>query len=63
MGMTGGLSAYVKMNVKPIGAFKSGLIRQVVFEGRGLKVPGTTIRVLASIGVCVCVNTYGLNSP
>ena len=25
------------MNVKPIGAFKSGLIRQVVFERRGLK--------------------------
>ena len=23
------------MNVKPIGAFKSGLIRQVVFERRG----------------------------
>ena len=30
----------VKMNVKPIGAFKSGLIRQVVFERRGLKIQG-----------------------
>ena len=28
------------MNVKPIGAFKSGLIRQVVFEHRGLKIQG-----------------------
>ena len=28
------------MNVKPIGAFKSGLIRQVVFERRGLKIQG-----------------------
>ena len=27
LGMTGGLSTQVKMNVKPIGAFKSGLIR------------------------------------
>ena len=35
LGMTGGLSTQVKMNVKPIGAFKSGLIRQVVFERRG----------------------------
>ena len=26
------------MNVKCIGAFKSGLIRQVVFERRGLKI-------------------------
>ena len=39
-GMTGGLSTQVKMNVKPIGAFKSGLIRQVVFERRGLKIQG-----------------------
>ena len=38
--MTGGLSTQVKMNVKPIGAFKSGLIRQVVFECRGLKIQG-----------------------
>jgi len=34
--MRGGLSTQVKMNVKPIGAFKSYLIRQVVFERRGL---------------------------
>ena len=40
LGMTGGLSTQVKMNVKPIGAFKSGLIRQVVFERRGLKIQG-----------------------
>ena len=40
LGMTGGLSKQVKMNVKPIGAFKSGLIRQVVFERRGLKIQG-----------------------
>ena len=40
MGMTGGLSTQVKVNVKPIGAFKSGLIRQVVFERRGLKIQG-----------------------
>ena len=38
--MTGGLSTQVKVNVKPIGAFKSGLIRQVVFERRGLKIQG-----------------------
>ena len=38
--MTGGLSTQVKMNVKPIGAFKSGLIRLVVFERRGLKIQG-----------------------
>ena len=38
--MTGGLSTQVKMNVKPIGAFKCGLIRQVVFERRGLKIQG-----------------------
>ena len=38
--MTGGLSTQVKVNVKPIGAFKSGLIRQVVFECRGLKIQG-----------------------
>ena len=36
LGMTGGLSTQVKMNVKPIGAFKSGLIRQVVFELQGV---------------------------
>ena len=40
MGMTGGLSTQVKVNVKPIGVFKSGLIRQVVFEHRGLKIQG-----------------------
>ena len=41
LGMTGGLSTQVKMNVKPIGAFKSGLIRQVVvFESRGPKIQG-----------------------
>ena len=40
LGMTGGLSTQVKVNVKPIGAFKSGLIRQVVFERRGLKIQG-----------------------
>ena len=40
LGMTGGLSTQVKMNVKPIGAFKSGLIRQVAFERRGLKIQG-----------------------
>ena len=40
LGMTGGLSTQVKMNVKPIGAFKSGLIRQVVFERRGLIIQG-----------------------
>ena len=28
------------MNLKHIGAFKSGLIRQVVFERRGLKIQG-----------------------
>ena len=38
LGMTGGLSTQVK--IKPIGAFKSGLIRQVVFERRGLKIQG-----------------------
>ena len=27
LGMTGGLSTQVKMNVKPIGAFKSGLYK------------------------------------
>ena len=40
LGMTGGLSTQVKMNVKPIGAFTSGLIRQMVFERRGLKIQG-----------------------
>ena len=40
LGMTGGLSTQVKMNVKPIGAFNSGLIRQVAFERRGLKIQG-----------------------
>ena len=34
LGMTGGLSTQVKINVKPIGAFKSGLIRQVVLKSR-----------------------------
>ena len=29
------------MNVKPIGAFRSGLIRQVAFERRGLEIQGT----------------------
>jgi len=33
-------STQVKMNVKPIGAFQSGLTRQVVFERRGLKIQG-----------------------
>ena len=32
LGMTGGFSTQVKVNVKPIGAFKSDVIRQVVFE-------------------------------
>ncbi len=32
LGMTSGFSTQVRMNVKPISAFKSGLIRQVVFE-------------------------------
>ena len=36
LGMTGGLSTQVKMNVKPIGAFKSGLIRQVVINSQDL---------------------------
>ena len=38
--MTDGLSTQVRIDVKPIGAFKSGLIRQlqVVFERRGLKI-------------------------
>ena len=45
LGMTGGLSTQVKMNVKPIGAFKSGLIRQVVFERRGLKIQGPLYNV------------------
>ena len=46
LGMTGGLSTQVKMNVKPIGAFKSGLIRQVVFERRGLKIQGPLYKPL-----------------
>ena len=42
------------MNVKPIGAFKSGLIRQVVFEPRGLKIQGP----LYSIIIIGCLYFY-----
>ena len=44
--MTGGLSTQVKVNVKPISAFKSGLMRQVVFECRGLKIQGPLYKLL-----------------
>ena len=46
------------MNVKPIGAFKSGLIRQVVFERRGLKIQGPLYLSSASVHVSHKVQIY-----
>ena len=54
--MTGGLSTQVKVNVKPIGTFKSGLIRQVVFERRGLKIQGPLYQILEWKGCAIEVS-------
>ena len=61
LGMTGGLSTQVKMNVKPIGAFKSGLIRQVAFERRGLKIQGPLYIILKKAEMNRYVGTLSMD--